>query len=240
MRRTLLTLLALALLAGCQSATPTRATTGPAQTETESLVKLSQSFGVTGSIRGFTGEHKKYTAADAAKTTIAVRDGEGAVIKSSTVSADKGGSFTVPGLASGAYFVVVTLADGTVLESLLRTDGISDNYVSPGTTLACAWAHDQLAKKLVFMAELPYGQLQGVGAKLDSALEDKGTALAGSVGQLSQLQQLTSTYQEKGIQDALNVIAAALDKRAIANMVTMPLYANKGAYEAKKAAVAAP
>lgn len=234
MKRSLVCLAAM-LLTGCPSPATNPKATG--QTEVKSSVTAGLRVGLTGVVHGF-GDGGTFKASDAAKTKITLQNEDGqAPDGAAAVSPDSGGGFEFQLSTSGSFFALVTLPGGATEWSLLRTDSNGDNFISPGTTLACTWAKDQLTKKLVFLGDLPYAQMLQAGTAFDSALAANGLTLeADDAARLAQVTTLTG--KDAGAKADLDGISKLLDTRAIANEDHAPAFVTDKQYAAKKAALA--
>jgi hypothetical protein len=187
---------------------------------------------ITGALRGFGGDAPRFAPTDAAKFTVQLQDEAGqAIPKLKTVAPDTHGSFAIQDTPSGAFFAVATLPDKTTWTALVRTDHATENYLSPGTTLAAAWAKRELSRKLIFLEDLPYGDLLLAAARLDTAL--KGAALEdGDDARLAQLDALVAA--DPTLTESMGQIAALLTTREVRNQAEAPPYASDAEYDAKK------
>jgi hypothetical protein len=221
-------LLACLLLAGC-SGTPAvvpKPSAAPTSNPAQAKAKLS----LQGALKGFSGDSARFTAADAGKIAIALQDEAGKAVK--TGQPDGHGSFVMQEVPSGPYVAVATLPDKTTWSALVRTDRPNDNFLSPGTTLAVAWARNQLKTRLIFLEDLPFPELLAAAILLDA----KGQPLPdGDDARLDQAKALIAA--DASLADRFNQIETLLTKRAAQNLETQPAYASDAEYAAKKAAL---
>lgn len=224
-------LLASLLLAGC-AGTPTPAPKPSATPATGNNAQAKAKLSLQGALKGFSGDSARFTGADAAKISIALQDEAGKAVK--TGQPDTHGSFVVQDLPSGPYLAVATLPDKTTWSALVRTDRPNDNFISPGTTLAVAWARQQLKTKLVFLEDLPFPELLAAAIVLDATVKDQPLA-DGDDARLTQVQELIAA--DPNLSDRFTQIETSLAKRGAQNLEAPPAYASDADYAAKKAAL---
>ncbi|MDB5096426.1 MAG: hypothetical protein JWM80_847 [Cyanobacteria bacterium RYN_339] len=232
MRTTTACLLTCLLLAGC-TPTPTGAgATGGSSVKNTAPVSTKQA--IVCAMRGFTGTTPRFAATDAAKIQIQLQDELGKAVPTlKTVQPDTHGSFTISEVPAGSYFASASLPDKTTWIALVRTDHPNDNFLSSGSTLATAWAKQQLGSKLIFVEDLPYPDLLLAAIRLDAALTTKDQTLRdGDDARTAQMTELVAA--DANLKDQLAAIEKTLVTRAATNLEAPPPYASEAEYAAKK------
>lgn len=195
----------------------------------------SLNVAMDGTLQGFGGASPRFATDDAAKISIVVENEQGETLAGTDPAPPtSNGAFTIKNVPGGQYFVVANLPDNSTNEALLRTDSGTDNFISPGTTLACAWARHELGTMLVFVGDLDYRSLIQLSGNLDTALSAKQTKLADTdSARFQQVQALITA--DAGLKLQFASLDKVLGEHATDNAGRMPPYVSQKDYDAKKA-----
>jgi hypothetical protein len=208
-------------LAGCQAAAPAAA---PATKEGVANDQNNARSDLSGTLLAPSGD------VTAARAVLQNEAGQEASGKSGAPTTK--GYFTIAGAEVGSYFAVATFADGSTQEAVVATSSYY-NPISLATSLVAAYAHQQLATRLVFLPDLPQQLLASLADELEPVVKSRSLTL--SQGQDARLGQFDGV---KNANERTTRLLADIDGilagHADANKLRAPAHTAQSDYEAKK------